>query len=292
METDNELEGQLLQQFSSLGTTDKDVLIAEFQKLLGNQLNPAGCAFFLDMNNWNLQAAICSYYDLDQPGSVKIPQLTFISDITVGEGEAVPPNTRFAKTWRISNTGDEKWPPGCHLKFCAGENLSFSDRTIVEALEPGQVTDVTVEMHSRLEPGVYQSQWRMSTATGMFFGEPIWVIVTVAEGGLLGVTQQLSKFGNDFIHNSVPQDNSISNPFASPTKSPREARDFGLSPNSSIVAHPGSPLLTQLSPSPTQNPYHTDISSTTARSLFPTAIDDKPGSAEDSNSTDMQEEMS
>ena len=52
METDNELEGQLLQQFSSLGTTDKDVLIAEFQKLLGNQLNPAGCAFFLDMNNW------------------------------------------------------------------------------------------------------------------------------------------------------------------------------------------------------------------------------------------------
>ena len=94
------------------------------------------------------------------------------------------------------------------------------------------------------------------------------MIVTVAEGGLLGVTQQLSKFGNDFIHNSVPQDNSISNPFASPTKSPREASDFGVSPNS-IVAHPGSPLLTQLSPSPTQNPYHTDINTTTARSLFP-----------------------
>jgi hypothetical protein len=28
------------------------VLIAEFQKLLGNQLNPTGCEFFLDMNNW------------------------------------------------------------------------------------------------------------------------------------------------------------------------------------------------------------------------------------------------
>ena len=53
----------------------------------------------------NLQAAICSYYDLDQP-SVKVPQLTFISDITVGDGEAVPPNTRFAKTWRISNSGN------------------------------------------------------------------------------------------------------------------------------------------------------------------------------------------
>jgi hypothetical protein len=28
------------------------VLISEFQRLLGFQLNPAGCAFFLDMTNW------------------------------------------------------------------------------------------------------------------------------------------------------------------------------------------------------------------------------------------------
>ena len=53
MDVDNELEGNLLRQFSSLGTTDKEVLIAEFQKLLGpNQLSPEGCGFFLDMNNW------------------------------------------------------------------------------------------------------------------------------------------------------------------------------------------------------------------------------------------------
>jgi len=52
MDVDNDVDGSLLQQLASLGTTDKEVLIAEFQKLLGNQLNPAGCAFFLDMNNW------------------------------------------------------------------------------------------------------------------------------------------------------------------------------------------------------------------------------------------------
>lgn len=55
MDVDNDLDGKLLQQFSSMGTTDRDVLISEFQKLLGNQLNPAGCAFFLDMNNWYVQ---------------------------------------------------------------------------------------------------------------------------------------------------------------------------------------------------------------------------------------------
>ena len=52
MDVDNDLDQQLVLQFSSMGTTDKEVLITEFQKLSGNQLNPEGCAFFLDMNNW------------------------------------------------------------------------------------------------------------------------------------------------------------------------------------------------------------------------------------------------
>ncbi|CAB1433073.1 unnamed protein product [Pleuronectes platessa] len=63
MELDLDLDQELMQKFSCMGTTDKDILIAEFQRLLGFQLNPAGCAFFLDMTNWNLQAAIGAYYD-------------------------------------------------------------------------------------------------------------------------------------------------------------------------------------------------------------------------------------
>ncbi len=52
MDVDNDIDSQLLQQFSSLGTTDKEVLIAELQRVLGDQMSAAGCAFFLDMNNW------------------------------------------------------------------------------------------------------------------------------------------------------------------------------------------------------------------------------------------------
>lgn len=218
MDVDNELEGKLLQQFSSMGTTDKEVLISEFQKLLEpNQLNPAGCAFFLDMNNWNLQAAICSYYDYDQP-TVQVPCMKFLKDVTIGEGEAVPPNTTFTKTWRIQNSGDDNWPPGCNLRYCSGDNLSNTDRAIVDALIPGQVTDVSVEMHSPSNTGVYQSQWRLSTPTGMFFGDVIWVIIQVDVGGLLDITQKMSKFGTDTQgHSSHSQP--IPNPFASPLKS-------------------------------------------------------------------------
>ncbi len=60
MDVDSDIDSQLLQQFSSMGTQDKDVLIAEFQRLLGNSLNPNCCAFFLDMNNWYELMNICS----------------------------------------------------------------------------------------------------------------------------------------------------------------------------------------------------------------------------------------
>ncbi|XP_064603000.1 protein ILRUN-like isoform X2 [Liolophura sinensis] len=214
MDVDSDIDAKLLQQFSSMGTTDREVLISEFQKLLGNQLNPTGCAFFLDMNNWNLQAAVCSYYDFEQP-NVRIPLMTFIKDVTIGDGESIPPNTRFIKTWRVQNSGAESWPPGCCLKFCNGDQLGTRDRVMVEALQPGQSTDISVEMTSPCGTGVYQGQWRMSTAIGMFFGEVIWVIITVEENGLMGVTQQLSRIGGEL--SSQCRTEPTTNPFASPS---------------------------------------------------------------------------
>lgn len=31
--------------------------------------------------------------------------MEFVQDITIGEGEAVPPSTKFVKTWRLKNNG-------------------------------------------------------------------------------------------------------------------------------------------------------------------------------------------
>lgn len=49
-----DIEQSLLQQFSCMGTTDKDELVKQLQKLLGSptHLNNSAAAFFLDMNNW------------------------------------------------------------------------------------------------------------------------------------------------------------------------------------------------------------------------------------------------
>ncbi|XP_052064894.1 protein ILRUN-like [Mytilus californianus] len=282
MDVDNELDGNLLRQFSSLGTTDKEVLISEFQKLLGpNQLSPEGCGFFLDMNNWNLQAAVCAYYDFDQPSltNIRLPVMCFVKDVTIGEGEAVPPSTKFIKTWRIKNIGEDAWPPGCNLRYCCGDNLSNTDRAIVNMLVPGQEADVSVEMESPAATGVFQSQWRMSTPTGLFFGEVIWVIITVDEGGLLGVTQQLSSFGkSDFVHSNIPQN--LPNPFASPIKLDLTTSSPLISPNSSIIAQHGSPLMSQPSPTvPTSSPVP-------VRALFNNFVESE-NHREDNKDSDM-----
>lgn len=53
----------------------------------------------------NLQAAIGAYYDFESP-NINAPSMSFVEDVTIGEGESVPPDTQFTKTWRIQNTGN------------------------------------------------------------------------------------------------------------------------------------------------------------------------------------------
>ncbi len=59
---------------------------------------------------------MCSYFDLEAGPDARAapPQMTFIKDVTIGEGESVPPDTRFVKTWKVQNTGGDRWPDGAY----------------------------------------------------------------------------------------------------------------------------------------------------------------------------------
>ncbi|XP_038051913.1 protein ILRUN-like [Patiria miniata] len=223
MDVDMELDSDLMTKFSSLGTTDRDVLVGEFQKLAGNNLNPTACAFFLDMNNWNLQAAIGSYYDIENSApQTKLPRMTLIKDVTIGEGESITPNTEFTKTWRVKNNGDEPWPPGICLRFTSGHQLGPYDHIFLEHLEPQQTLDISIRMCSPSACGLYQGQWRMCTTTGFFFGETIWVILDVRTDGMLGLTQQMSSLATDQTDPSI---NSTPLPFGGSPSSPGRPPD-------------------------------------------------------------------
>ena len=115
---------------------DKEHLVSEFRRLCANtHLSDEICSFYLDMAEWNLNTALWAYYEYaasslssssnsssgtnyltlnDEETSVtQLPQMKFLCDITIGEGESVAPGTNFVKTWRILNSGKLK----CELFF-------------------------------------------------------------------------------------------------------------------------------------------------------------------------------
>ncbi|XP_010722648.1 protein ILRUN isoform X2 [Meleagris gallopavo] len=165
----------------------------------------------------NLQAAIGAYYDFESP-NINVPSMSFVEDVTIGEGESIPPDTQFTKTWRIQNTGTEVWPPGVCLKYVGGDQFGHVNMVMVRSLEPQEIADVSVQMCSPSTAGMYQGQWRMCTATGLYYGDVIWVILSVEVGGLLGVTQQLSSFETEFNTQPHRKVEGNFNPFASPQK--------------------------------------------------------------------------
>ena len=60
---------------------------------------------------------------------------------------------------------------GCTLRFTQGSRMSdgrsaMSDRLEVGCLPPGEKIDISVSMRSPDKPGMYESQWRMTTSNG------------------------------------------------------------------------------------------------------------------------------
>ncbi|CAG7816807.1 unnamed protein product [Allacma fusca] len=202
------MEVGLVQQFSCLGTTDKDVLVAQLQKLIGPQLNATAAQFFLDMNNWNLQLAVGAYFDLTDdlsPNGLNGAHvegtpyiMSVVDDLSSADDSSIPPYTKFVKVWRIRNSGSHAWPPGSHLRFKSGKRMFVQEKIYLNPpVQPGETRDISVEFLSPPEPGSYDMRWQMSTPEGYFFGEEIWSIVTVAPDVTAGLTERLQSLTCD-----------------------------------------------------------------------------------------------
>lgn len=199
METDHDIDGDLARVLSCMGTNDKEVLIRQFQQVCGDvTISPETCHFFLDMSNWNIQTALGNYYDYGGSNNASnlyeaaALNMQLVNDVTIGEGEAIPPNTRFTKTWRVRNNGLIAWPPGSCIAFMEGAPLSFETAVLVPSIEPGDEIEISVDMQSPGTAGIYQSRWHLNTFQRVPFGESIWCIITVDQNGIMDITQQLA----------------------------------------------------------------------------------------------------
>jgi hypothetical protein len=109
--------------------------------------------------------------------------LSFVSDVTIPDNTPVTPGQAFTKTWKVKNAGSCAWDSGFKFAFTGGESMGGTTYTLPSSVAAGAVTDLSVSMTAPNKTGTLRGNWRMSTASGQFFGDEVYVQVVIGGGG-------------------------------------------------------------------------------------------------------------
>ncbi|XP_022250695.1 next to BRCA1 gene 1 protein-like isoform X2 [Limulus polyphemus] len=104
----------------------------------------------------------------------------FLEDETIPDGTHLQPGTKFTKRWRVQNTGTKPWTADTVLKYCWGTMglVPSGTKVSVPPLEAGEEGTLAVQFTAPLEPGHYQSHWRLYHH-GRGFGHRMWCNIEV-----------------------------------------------------------------------------------------------------------------
>jgi hypothetical protein len=117
-----------------------------------------------------------------EPVAAPPPQAKFVSDVTLADGCAVRAGERLNKTWRVRNSGPERWPAGTRIGHVGGDSFGGPANGVeVPLAAPGEAVNVSVPLVMPTQPGRYTSYWRLMTPhpQNAKFGHRFWVTVNV-----------------------------------------------------------------------------------------------------------------
>lgn len=141
----------------------------------------------------NIDSSLDSLSESDYPtGEVVLSeQCNHISpgtpmDVSIPDGTQLEPGESFTKIWRLVNTGTCSWTPEYSIIWFSGDFLGyFQVQFFKEAVLPGQSVDIKFDMVAPIQPGFYQSNWKIHSPNGILFGigprgsAPFWVNIEV-----------------------------------------------------------------------------------------------------------------
>ncbi|MBC7233442.1 MAG: peptidoglycan DD-metalloendopeptidase family protein [Chloroflexi bacterium] len=131
----------------------------------------------------NTQYVGGSPYLSPPPSSTSTDSATFLSDVTLPDGSVVPPGQALVKTWRVRNSGTSTWGPGYQLAFIGGDQMGAPNSVnLPRSVAPGEEVDISVNMTAPSTGGSYQGNWQMRNAQGVYFGDRMWVRISVPSG--------------------------------------------------------------------------------------------------------------
>ncbi len=106
--------------------------------------------------------------------------LAFVADVSIPDNSTMTPGKKFTKTWRVRNSGSCAWEAGSNLKFTGGEEMSGSSVVLKDAVQPGNEVELSVDLTAPSANGTYRGNWRMTTVSGAYFGDEIYVLIVVS----------------------------------------------------------------------------------------------------------------
>jgi hypothetical protein len=108
----------------------------------------------------------------------------FLASETIPDGSRLTAGASFTKSWRLLNSGSSTWGRGYELVHVSEQLFGAKSPTALTIDVPSnQMADISVEMVAPTTPGTYRGYWRMRNATGVFFGDLIWVEIVVVGSG-------------------------------------------------------------------------------------------------------------
>ncbi|HJS20360.1 MAG TPA: NBR1-Ig-like domain-containing protein [Anaerolineales bacterium] len=114
--------------------------------------------------------------------------LTFVSDVSIPDNTQMDPGETFTKTWKVQNSGSCAWDSGFKFQLSGGNGMGATAVTLPSSVAAGSTYDVSVPMTAPNAAGTVRGNWRMSTATGQFFGDEVFVVVVVGGAGAPAAT--------------------------------------------------------------------------------------------------------
>jgi len=128
----------------------------------------------------------------------------FVEDITIPDGSIIMQNSKFRKTWKLQNVGQNTWPSETKLVFDSGHQLNAPNSIpISQQVPPGETIEISIDCEAPTQTGRYHSYWKLSIGNETF-GPKIWLDFIV-------VTNEFDQQQRSIIEQQISPINSIPN---------------------------------------------------------------------------------
>jgi hypothetical protein len=103
--------------------------------------------------------------------------LILVNDVTIPDNTPMVPGQTFTKTWLVKNTGTCTWDTGFKFVFNGGDSMGGATLVLDKPVSSGAELELSIAMTAPNKTGPARGHWRMSTASGTFFGEDVFVAI-------------------------------------------------------------------------------------------------------------------